>query len=145
MTANRSRPIFLIAATIVPAGILGCPQLEPATESVLAGTWEVIPSNPPPQLTKSLVTFNSRGDIARVKFTLTDQTTITWNSFSSGTSIHGDQIHISATTGGNNLSFDGTLNSGIEPTIADGEFTVSVTFEDVSISERAGEAILVKQ
>ncbi len=145
MNSKRSRSILLIAGTVLSAGILGCPSVAPGPEAVLEGTWELIPTDLPPQLAKCLVTFNSRGDVTRVKFTLVDETTITWNNPPSETEVDGDQVFVSGTTGNNKLTFDGTLDSETEPTIADGEFTIDVTFRDVTISEQAGEAILVKQ
>jgi len=111
----------------------------------MEGTWELIPTNLPPELAECLLTFNLRGGLARVKFTLVDETTITWNNPPSETTVDGDQISITVTTGDDSLTFEGTLDSETEPDSAEGEFTVTATFEDISISEQAGEAVLVRQ
>ena len=112
---------------------------------MLEGTWKLIPTDLPPQLVECLVTFNVRGDLARVKFTRVDENTITWNNPPSETTVDGDQISISVTMGDDSLTFEGTLDSETEPESAEGEFSVSVTSGGVTISEQAGEAILVKQ
>lgn len=144
MIAKRNRSTFLIATCILPVGILGCPALEPPPESVLAGTWELTSTEAPSQLDECIVTFNSFGHIAQVKFTLVDERIITWNNPPSAVTVEGDQISVSATPGDSELTFVGTLDSETEPTRAEGEITINATFGDVTISE-TGEAMLVKQ
>lgn len=144
MISKRISHTLSIATSVLLVGLCGCP-LEPPEASVMEGTWELIPTQLPPELAECLLTFNQRGDLRRVKFTLVDETTITWNNPPSETTVDGDQISITVTTGDDSLTFDGTLNSETEPDSAEGEFTVTATFGDVSISEQAGPAILVRQ
>jgi len=144
MISTRISHTLNITTSLLLVSLCGCP-FEPPEASVLEGTWELVPTNLPPELAECLLTFNLRGDLARVKFTLVDETTITWNNPPSETTVNGDQISFTVATRGNSLTFEGTLDSESEPESAEGEFTVSATFEDVTISEQAGEAILVKQ
>ena len=144
MISKRISHTLNIATSLLLVSLCGCP-LVPPEASVMEGTWELIPTNLPPELAECLLTFNLRGGLARVKFTLVDETTITWNNPPSETTVDGDQISITVTTGDDSLTFEGTLDSETEPDSAEGEFTVTATFEDISISEQAGEAVLVRQ
>lgn len=147
MKTRRVRPMVLAAAGVLLAGILGgCPGLLPGPESVLEGTWELVPSVAlNPQLAHWYLTFDSRGDLTQVKYTFVDLTTVTWNDPQGTVDVDGTQVHISSTKSGNGLTFDGTLDSETEPTIAAGNLTANVIFGDIHISTSQGEATLVKQ
>jgi hypothetical protein len=144
MITKRFSRTLKFATSLLFVSVCGCP-FEPPEAAVLEGTWELIPTALPPELAECLLTFNFRGDLARVKFTLMDETTITWNNPPSETIVDGDQISITVETFNNSLTFEGALDSETEPESAEGEFSVSATFGDVTISEQAGEAILVRQ
>ncbi|MCO6438380.1 MAG: hypothetical protein J5J06_14900 [Phycisphaerae bacterium] len=146
MNAIRSRPTLLVAASVLLAGILGCPGVVPPPEAVLEGTWELIPSDDvDSRLTGSFLAFDSNGDLARVTLTFDDETTVRLNYPPASTSLDGDQVHISITFVGNSLTFDGTLDSETEPTMATGEVTRRLILGDVTISETQGEATLIRQ
>ncbi len=139
--------MVLVAAGVLSVGILGgCPGLLPGPESVLEGTWELVPSVPlNPQLEHWYLTFDSRGNLSQVKYTFVDLTTVTWTHPRGSVSVDGDQVHISATQSGNGLNFYGTLDSKTEPTIATGSLTTNLIFGDVHVSLSEGDATLVKQ
>lgn len=147
MKTRRVRSMVLVAAGVLTVGILGgCPGLLPGPESVLEGTWELIPSDTlNPQLAHWYLTFDSKGDLTQVKYTFVDQTTVTWNDPLGAVDVDGTQVHISSTQSGNGLTFDGTLDSETEPTIATGSLTSNLIFGDIQISDSQGEATLVKQ
>jgi len=144
MTVARSRLTLLVAAGLPLVGILGCDGL-PSPKSLLAGTWELIPSEPPnPDMKDWLLTFDTAGELTGVSFTLGDRT-ITWNDPISTTSVDQEELHISVTHIGQTLTFDGTLDSASEPTSADGSLTARVDVGDVAIANSEGDATLVKQ
>jgi len=118
----------------------------PPPEAVLEGTWELTPSDEvDPRLTGSFLTFDSNGDLALVTLTFDDETTVRLNYPPVSTSLDGDQVHISITFFGNSLTFDGTLDSETEPTVATGEVTRILTLGYITITDSQGEATLVKQ
>lgn len=146
MNAKQCRSALLIAASMLAAGTFGCIELAPPPESVLEGTWELVPDEPlDPQLAHLYLTFDSYGNLAQVKFAFVDQTTVTWDYPPGSVNVDGDQVHISSTESGNGLTFDGTLDSATAPTTADGSLTSNLIFGDVHVSVSQGEATLVKQ
>lgn len=146
MKTKRIRSIALFAAGLLSAGIFGCPGLMPAPESVLEGTWELIPSDTlNPQLAHWYLTFDSSGELTQVRYTFVDLTTVTYNNPPGSVSVDGSEVHISSTQSGNGLTFDGTLDSETEPTLAIGNLTANVVFGEIQISVSQGEATLLKQ
>jgi hypothetical protein len=146
MTANQVGSILLIPALVLLACISGCPESAPPPESVLEGTWELIPSNKPDmRLTGCFLTFDSNGELTQVRYTLLDLATVTWNNPPGSVTVEGNQIHVSATQSGNGLTFDGTLDSDTAPTIAPGSLSANLIIGDVQMWVSQGEATLVRQ
>lgn len=146
MKAERVRSMILTSAGVLLAGVWGCVELPPPAESVLAGTWEIVSHESlNPQLAHWYLTFDSDGELAQVRYTFVDLTTVTWDYPPGSTSVDGDQVQISSTKSGNGLTFDGTLDSATEPTQATGSLTSNLIFGDLQISVSKGEATLVKQ
>lgn len=144
MKATRIRLTLLVAAGAPLVGIFGCDAMT-RPDSVLAGTWELIPSEPPnPEVSDWFLTFNSAGEMTELSFNFGDRT-ITWSDPRSSTSVDGDEVHISVTHNGQVMTFDGTLDSATEPTSADGSLTAIVIVDDVEISDAKGDATLIKQ
>lgn len=146
MNSRRCRSVLLISASVLATGIVGCINLTPPPESVLEGTWELVPNVPfNPQLEHLYLTFDENGDVSQVKYTFVDLTTVTWGYPPGSVSVDGTQVHISFTKSGNGLTFDGTLDSETAPKTAAGSLTSNLIFGDVHISVSKGEATLVKQ
>jgi hypothetical protein len=146
MKTNGIRLSLLIGASALLAGVFGCPGLMPGPESVLEGTWELVPSDGfDAPLTNCLLTFDSRGELTEVSYVFENQTTVTWREAPASASVDGDQVHISATQSGNGLNFYGTLNSTTEPTSADGTLSVDLVIGSFSTSVSQGAATLVRQ
>ena len=146
MTVKRSRSTLLIAASVLPAGIFGCPQILPPPEAALEGTWELIPDDTvDPRLTDWFLTFDSRGQLAEVTYTFVGGDTVTWHNPSGSIEVDEDQVHISVTFLTNGFTFEGTLDSTKEPNIATGVVSVTVTIGGIEISEEEAEGTLVKQ
>lgn len=146
MKVRRIRSTALAAACGLLAGVFGCVELTPPPESVLEGTWELVASDPlDPQLTHLYVKFDSNGDLSQVQYTFVDRTAVTLNYPPGSVRVEADQVHISATTSGNGVTFDGTLDSATAPTRAAGSQTSNLIFGDVQFSVSQGEASLVRQ
>lgn len=146
MKSARVYSMVVIAASVPLAGVFGCINVTPPAEAVLEGTWELVPSDlVNPQLTHWYLTFDSGGELTRVRYTFLDSATVTWNSPPGSVIVNENQVHISATRLGNGLTFDGTLDSPTEPTMAAGSLTSNLVFGDIEISVSEGEAVLVKQ
>jgi len=146
MTAKRNRSILLIAGSVLPAGIFGCPQVLPPPEAAMEGTWEVIPDDTvDPRLTDWILTFNANGELTQVTYTLVGGETVRWNDPQGSTDVDEDQVHISVAFGPNGFTFDGTLDSVKTPTMATGVVGTTVTIGGIEISEPEAEATLVKQ
>lgn len=144
MTVARSRLTLWVAAGLPLVGILGCGGL-PSPKSLLAGTWELIPSEPPnPEMKDWFLTFDTTGELTKVSFTLGDRT-ITWNDPTSATRVDDEELYISVAYLGQTLTFDGTLDSASEPTSADGSLTAKVAIGDVDIANSEGAASLVRR
>ena len=147
MTAKRNRLILLIAGSVLPAGIFGCPLVLPPPEAALEGTWELVPDDTvDPRLTDWFLTFDSAGELALVEYTFVGGDTVTW-SYPPGstTSVDEDEVHISVSLLGNGFTFDGTLDSVKTPSSATGTVSATISFGDIEISEPSSEAILVKE
>lgn len=146
MKAMRSHSTLLIVGSLLLTGIFGCPELITPPESVLEGTWELVPNVPfNPKLEHLYLTFDSSGDLAQVRYTFVDLTTVTWDYPPGTISVDGDQIHISTTKSGNGLTFDGTLDSATTPTQAAGRVNSNLIFSDIHVTVSQGDATLVKQ
>jgi hypothetical protein len=143
MKFNCTRWSLLIGASVLLAGTFGC--LETA-DSVMEGTWELIPSqNTDPPLTDWFLTFDARGDLTKVVYTVGGALTVTWNDPKASVDLTGEELHISATYHGSGLTFDGTLNSSTAPTTATGDLSTNLALGGVTISVLQGQATLVKQ
>jgi hypothetical protein len=146
MTVNRTHVSLLVVTSAMLAGVFGCPGLMPRPESVLEGTWELIPGDGFDEpLTNCLLTFDSRGEITAVSYEFEGQSTVMWRDPPASVSVDGDQVHISATQSGNGLNFYGTLNSTTEPTSADGTLSANLVIGNFSTSVSQGTATLVRE
>ena len=147
MNAIRSRPTLLVAASVFLPGILvGCPGVLPPPEAAMEGTWELIPEDTvDPRLTDWFLTFDSRGELIEVEYTFVGGDTATWRNPSATTEVDEDQVRISMTFLTNGFTFEGTLDSTKEPTLATGLVSVTARIGDFEISEEEAAAILVKQ
>jgi hypothetical protein len=146
MNAHRGRSILLIAGNLLLAGNFGCIEMTPPPEAVLEGTWEVVPIDPLNlRLTHWYITFDSNGQLTQVRYTFVDFATVSWTDPHASVSVDGAHVHISATHSGNDLTFDGTLDSETAPTRAPGILTSNLYFGDLQITVSEGEATLVKQ
>lgn len=146
MKFKQIRSTVLIATGALSTAIFGCPELIPGPESVMEGTWELVPAAAPSErLTGVFLVFDSSGDLAQMKFTFDDRANVTWNNVSGSTALDGNRFYVSATQTGNGLTFEGTLDSTAAPTLVTGSLNANLIFDDVSISVSQGEATLVKQ
>jgi hypothetical protein len=143
MKSNEIRLPLLIAASVLLAGVFGCPGLMPGPESVLEGTWELNQSADP-AVTDWLLTFDSRGDLTEVSYEVAGVRK-TWTDPPATVSVDGDQVRIAATQSGNGLNFYGVLDSVTDPTIATGSLSANMVVGNLTISVPQGEATLVKQ
>jgi hypothetical protein len=146
MIAKQYYRVLFIACSVLPAGMSGCVPILPPPEAALEGTWELIPEDTvDPRLTDWFFTFDSRGRLTEVEYTIVGGDTVTWQNPSGSTEVDDDQVHISVTFPTNGITFDGTLDSTKEPTIATGVVSVTVTIGGIEISEEEAAATLVKQ
>jgi hypothetical protein len=122
----------------------GCPAPTPPPEAVLAGTWQLVPSQTfTPALTNWFLTFNSDGDLTQISYTFAGFATVTLNNPPSATNVNGSSVFISSTVSGNGLTFSGTLNS--TNTVATGTLSSNLVVGGVTISVDQGPATLTKQ
>jgi hypothetical protein len=146
MIAKQYHLLLFIACSVLPSGMSGCVPILPPPEAALEGTWEVIPEDTvDPRLTDWFLTFDSQGRLTEVEYTFVGGDTATWHNPSGSTEVDEDQVHISVTFLTNGFTFDGTLDSTKEPTIATGVVTVTARIGDIEISEEEAEATLAKQ
>ncbi|MEW6252491.1 MAG: hypothetical protein AB1716_17785 [Planctomycetota bacterium] len=146
MKRNWIRVPLLFAATALLAANFGCPAPAPPPEAVLAGVWQMVPSqNFNPQLTNWFLTFDEDGELTQVSYTFAGAATVTWNNPPSATTVNGTAVFISVTQSGNGLTFDGTLNSATAPTSATGTLNSNLVVGGVTITVNQGPATLNKQ
>jgi len=147
MTTNRVRLPLLLAAGILLTGVFGCPvSILLPPESVLAGTWQLTPSqNLIPPVKDWLLTFDYGGQLTEVSYTVADLARFTWTNPQATVTISGDQLHISVAFMGNGFTFDGTLDSTTAPTSATGPLSADLIAGDLTVSLSQGAASLVKQ
>lgn len=112
----------------------------------MEGTWKLIPEDTvDPRLTDWFLTFDSRGKPTGVTYTFVGGDTATWHNPSATTEVGEDQVRISITFLTNGFTFNGTLDSTKEPTLATGLVSVTARIGDFEISEENAAATLVKQ
>lgn len=146
MKAKQTHSVLLIVAGMLPAGIFGCPFALPPPEAALEGTWEIVPDDTvDPRLTDWFLTFDSRGELAQVKYTLVGGETVTWSYPQGSTIVDEDEVHVSVRVLTNGFTFDGTLDAAKAPTMATGIMSTTVTFGGVEVSNPEAEATLVRQ
>ncbi len=145
MKRNLLKLPLVIVATSLLVGLLGCPQPPPAA-SVMAGTWQLIPSQSfSVPLTSWFLTYDSSGTLTQIAYTFQGMATVTVNDPPGNTTVNGTALTITVTGSGSGLQFNGTLNSATEPTEATGELSSNINIGGVSITAPAGSATLVKQ
>ncbi len=144
MTGHAIRLPLLIAAGVALVGLGGCPQ-PPGDDSVLKGTWEVVPDDGFDEpLSDIFVTFDARDQVSQVAYTFTDGVTVTWRHPDGSTTVDAVTIGVTCTVGGNGFTFNGTLNSDTAPTNADGILALNLELGNLSVSMPQGPATLVK-
>lgn len=145
MKAKRLRSAVVIAASVLSVGIFGCPTLMPG-ESVLEGTWEIVPdAGFDAPLTNLFISFDGRDQLSEVSYRFTDGVGVTWRRPQNSTELEGDTLHVTCTVGPSGFTFDGTLNSGTTPTSAAGTLALNLELGNLSISMPQGPATLVRQ
>ena len=136
----------VVAGGLVLATALlgGCPAATTPPEAVLAGTWQLVPSEQfTPPLSDWFLTFDSNGELTKVSYTFAGFATVTWNNPPAATTVNGSSVYISTTQSGNGLTFSGTLNS--TNTVATGTLSSNLIVGGITISVNQGPATLTKQ
>lgn len=142
---QRSRSALLIAVSMLPVGILGCPQVT-VPQGLLTGRWEVVPDGGfGGSLSNLFVTFNSKDEVSEVSYRFNDGVVISWHDPDGSTSVDGVTIYVSCTVAGNGFTFDGTLDSSTSATRADGNLTLEFELGNLAVSMPRGPATLVRQ
>jgi hypothetical protein len=145
MNVIPNRSALLIAASVLLAGIFGCPQ-PTVPEGLLEGRWEVVPDQGfDGSLTNLFVTFNANDQVSDVSYEFNDGVIVSWHDPGGSTSVDGATIHVTCTVAGNGFTFDGTLDSSTSPASADGSLTLEFELGDLGVSMPRGPATLVKQ
>jgi len=144
MRANGNQLSLLIAAGVILAGIGGCPL--PSGDTVLEGTWEVVPDEGfDGPLANLFITFDRSDQLSDVSYRFTNGATVTWHHPEGSTSVDEDTIDVTCTVGGNGFTYNGTLDSITAPTSADGALSLNLAMGNLSVSMPQGPATLIRQ
>ncbi len=136
-------PLVLVGTALLVA-MVGCPSPTPPPEAVLAGTWQLVPTEVlDPPLTSWLLTFDTDGNLTKVVYTFSDAATATWDNPPSATNVDGTSVYISVTNGANGLTFSGTLDS--TNTVITGTVTATLAVGNAIVTIDHGPATLTKQ